>query len=141
MRLNKDVHAVFLLLPLLIFSAVLLEATTISFKGIWWFDSILHFLGGVWVGSLFFYLFDYKTKLFIHNNSLLYSTIIVAGFVALIGTFWEFWEFVLDRTVTDVYGYGMTLSKFDPLGDTIKDLALDILGGVLFTLSFWKKLK
>lgn len=119
------------------------------YHSVWWTDDLMHFLGGAWLASLFFYIFKIKNKAIESKSNFLTQIILALGFVVLIGVFWEFYEFL-----ADVYLYkthSLTLS-FDPLllFDTLGDLFLDLCGGLIFswvfinflnrnTLGFFKK--
>jgi hypothetical protein len=95
-----------------------------------WFDIPMHFVGGVFVGALFVYLFSkfYKCE---YKNSFYEKVILYAmimGFSALIGVFWEFYEFIISKTLSVV----LQPSVFD----TMKDLFFDVFGGLVVSLFF-----
>jgi len=97
-----------------------------------WFDMVLHFLGGFWQGLLFIWFFSIKDlpllkpSLDPNDPKLIYKTIF---FVLLIGLLWELFEFYTNNYIV---GY-----PFDRI-DTISDLFLDLLGGVLVIIYFFK---
>jgi hypothetical protein len=88
----------------------------------WWFDILMHFLGGVWVALLFswIYLFSLVYRENERNDRTLRNTVIIG--VASISFLWEAFE----------YGVGATMSVFEyyPL-DTAIDLAMDGIGALL----------
>lgn len=106
----------------------------------WWFDMIMHTLGGIWVGSFsLWYCFFRKDsaeetllplKIHIFYISLATAFIVGAG--------WELFEFSVDTFIT--------LSRHDPI-DTASDLFFDVVGGTLAVIIFflvytiWKKVK
>ena len=126
-----------------------------------WFDIPMHFLGGFWVAMLFFWFYqktrnyaDY-TQTNADNNmqmdtnkfpresassprmSVLLTIVSCLSFVALIGVFWEFFEFLYDVFISS-RGY----SGFMQLGaaDMIGDLFFDLLGGLTFSIIYIYKI-
>ncbi len=102
-----------------------------------WLDILMHFLGGFWVAAVFIRLnseFRIKNLELISTNSTIIIIIITLSFVALIGIFWEFSEFLYDIFISS-RGY----SGFLQLGaaDTIADLFFDLLGGAVFLFIYY----
>lgn len=88
---------------------------------IWWYDSLLHFLGGLWLGLNAVWI--YNTQSYVRKFIYRWSSLVIAVSAAIcIGVIWEIYEYV----------FGIPRSPFMsyPL-DVLKDLILDILGGVL----------
>ena len=86
----------------------------------WWFDMILHFLGGFWVGLFFLYVFYVR-------KAILQPLSYVVIFVLLIGLLWELFEFYANNYIGTY--------PFDII-DTTSDMFLDIFGGfcaILYT--------
>ena len=79
----------------------------------WWFDVIMHFLSGAWVGFFFTYVFSRK-------NNLPLSVLKVILWVLIVGILWEFFE-----VYTQNYLTGSPFNTFD----TVSDIFLDLLGG------------
>ena len=105
--------------------------------GLWWLDVVLHFLGGLWLAVLgWWYLFAYKyfpeIKSRGFSGDLISGTgwILVVGlisFAVFAGVLWEFFEFLVDKFITgknyiDLLQRGVI--------DTMKDLLMDLLGGL-----------
>lgn len=88
----------------------------------WWFDNLMHFLGGVMVASLFFSFFKNR-----HAN-----WVMIISFVALIGLFWEFYEYWNDR---------FWLANQMKLDDTLSDLFFDLLGGWAAAMIYFRASK
>jgi len=89
------------------------------YSSIWWFDILMHFLGGFWLG-MFFLWFFYKDL----NNATLEKKIflkIILG-VLLVGFGWEVYEII----VNDIFAK----NTFD-LFDTSLDMVCDLVGGVV----------
>ena len=109
---------------------VLIIVLHISFLGLNLYSSIsildvfMHFLGGVWVAMLFFYLFGnlFRNELYFNNTEIVKIFIIAVSFVAFIGVLWELSEFVT-TVITSIQFQG-------DLPDTMKDLFVDIIGGM-----------
>ena len=92
---------------------------------IWWFDDVLHFLGGFWIAGLFVYLVN-RSGLTIINDKFWLKLLLGLGFVALVGVLWEFHEFIADW-----FAQKPIMQNEGP-ADTITDLFLDLLGGFFF---------
>ena len=109
---------------------VLIIVLHISFLGLNLYSSIsildvfMHFLGGVWVAMLFFYLFGnlFRNELYFNNTEIVKIFIIAVSFVAFIGVLWELFEFIT-TVITSIQFQG-------DLPDTMKDLFVDIIGGM-----------
>lgn len=87
----------------------------------------LHFLGGVMVAAIFIILAKEKFLLIELPTGYFPGLLAIASFVALIGVFWEFYEYLLDYFL---YIYQMQLS------DTLSDLFFDLFGGILSGLVY-----
>lgn len=89
-----------------------------------WYDNVMHFLGGVWLGLLIYALFSRRyAELF--RYKVLMILFVVSG-TLLIGFLWEGMEFFLDLI--------LGTNTFQPdLPDTMSDLALDMLGSIVAT--------
>lgn len=84
-------------------------------------DSILHFLGGLWVGLSAIWIFfvsEYIKPLKITKWKVLFISLLAA---ATVGIFWELFELWA--------GVPFYVEKY--AADTIKDLILDVLGAFL----------
>ncbi|MBI5449340.1 hypothetical protein HY948_03430 [Candidatus Gottesmanbacteria bacterium] len=134
---EKNKLAIFMLVfILLIVFLVILDANLHLIANTWWYDVLLHILGGTWIGTLFIYLFSYRRHFFDGKKNFLYSLAVIVGFAALMGVLWELYEFGFDQTI----GTNLSLPLTQPnLGDTMKDLLDDILGGVIATLVYFFK--
>ena len=84
-------------------------------------DSILHFLGGLWVGLTaiwFFFVSQYTKSLKITKWRLLFVSLLAA---AILGIFWEYFELLI--------GTPFYIERY--YADTIKDLTLDVFGAFM----------
>ena len=95
---------------------------------IWWFDDLLHFLGGFWVAALFGYLIN-RWGLTSIDNKFWLKLLLGLGFVALVGILWEFHEFIADWFLQKPL-------MQEGIGDTMSDLFFDLLGGSVFIVFY-----
>lgn len=112
------------LLILLIFIANLFANTFYLYSSIWYFDIIMHFSGGFFLGLLALYLF----KLEIINSRVILKVLL---FVLLIGLIWEIYEVVVDAFFSK--------NAFD-LFDSSSDVFFDLLGGASAIFYFTKRI-
>lgn len=99
-----------------------------------WFDMPMHFLGGFWLAIVFLYLnpdFKIPNPRFTKLPNYLITIVITLGFVALIGVFWEFFEFLFDIFVSSKGYLGVAQQG---VADTMSDLFFDLLGGLVFLI-------
>ena len=79
------------------------------YYSIWWFDIVMHFLGGFWVGLFFVFLFLRKGNI---------PKFVYIIFLSLfIGVLWEAFEFWMHNIIA-----GIPFSITDPLSDILFDL-------------------
>lgn len=108
---------------------------------IWWLDIPMHLIGGMWVALLFVYLFE-KNVLKLEQIHFFKALILCLGFVALVGIFWEFYEYLSDVYIYNVHPLNLV---FNPKNypDTLSDLVNDFIGGIvaLCSIYFIKKTK
>jgi hypothetical protein len=93
------------------------------YNSIWYLDMIMHFLGGLWVGLFFIYIYYYRA-----SKNLVFKIIFS---VLLVGISWEIFEFITFNMI------GRT--PFDYL-DTLADIFFDLSGGLLAILYLFKKI-
>lgn len=97
-------------------------------------DIPMHVMGGFAIAMLGFAFFQKgigKQKLpkwFVY--------LFIVGFVMLIGVFWEFHEWILDRTIHASRHLSFSQSSID---DTMKDLLDDFIGASVAFFTFYKK--
>lgn len=111
----------------LIFFIFLLNYLAMEFhwySSIWYFDMLMHFLGGFWLGLAAIYLFSLKDSSF-------KSILKIFFIVLLVGTGWEMFEILIDRFITQ--------SPFDFL-DTASDMFFDFAGGLSAVFYFLKQI-
>jgi hypothetical protein len=129
---------------LLLCSAILLIAVVhyiASFRGWYdiydWIDIPLHLMGGAFIGILFYYLFTSRFDVMPRHSTIDLVPLLIfgAGFVALVGVLWEFYEFFADVVVYEKYAPFAFPGYVH--GDTLLDLLNDIAGGTLALALLW----
>lgn len=95
-------------------------ATIYSFYwSIEWFDILMHFIGGLLMGLIAFWIFFTSEKVNYPKDNLLVIFFTVIGFALVIGLSWELWE--LFEGFSDV-----NIHK----KDTILDVVMDTIGAI-----------
>lgn len=107
-----------------IFSLNFLANKFYWYSSISYFDMIMHFLGGFWVGLLALYIFEPSR---IYFKSIFHVLLLVF----FIGVGWEVFEIFVDKVVTQ--------NSFN-LTDTLSDMFFDLLGGVFAIFYFIKRI-
>lgn len=107
-----------------IFLVNLIASEFYWYYSIWYFDMIMHFLGGLWLGLAIFWLFSIK------ELSLKLILKIVLG-VLLISIFWEIFEILVNNIIAQ--------NPFSAL-DTVSDICFDLAGGILAVIYFLKRI-
>lgn len=115
-----------LYLILLIFVTNYLANKFYLYSSIWYFDMIMHFLGGFWIGLV---CFSFLPSKFLLNNPFR-LTFVVLLIVLGVGVGWEGFEFIFNNVVAG--------SPFNTL-DTISDIFFDLAGGTFSILFCFKK--
>ena len=105
-----------------------------------WFDSILHLLGGFFVAWLFS---DYLRNHLLPKSRTANILIVVSATI-LIGVTWELAEYdanhIIRPRLQAVYGYNKVPDFQGDLDDTMKDILMDIFGGLIMA-GFFVKVK
>lgn len=106
------------------------EATGVRLRWDIW-DQLMHFFGGVWMATIFLYFFKNRPRLFdIYQNRWL-TAFFALSFVALAGIVWEFFEYAVGFILLDNW-----VGTADWGLDTLRDLFLDLSGGLLLASCF-----
>lgn len=98
----------------------------------WWFDIMMHFLGGLLMGLIALWLYFLSNYFKKDNNSfdLILKTsikkvfILSFIFVMIVGIGWEIFEFIMGISFADGYVLGYII-------DTSSDLVMDVIGSFL----------
>ena len=136
---NFNKILVFFLVFLFVFQII-----SIIFSLYWrmpWIDNIMHFLGGgaAAIGMIWWTFYSAKVSASAKNLPKFYAAIIILGFTALVGVFWEFYELIIDRLITK--NNYISLLQQGGLLDTLKDLFVDLLGGAVAVWRFFYERK
>ena len=123
-------------LIILIFAFNFIALRLYFYSSVWYFDMIMHFLGGGWLGLLVMWIIF--SKLFFENISLEFSfrliNQIVFG-VLIIGVSWELYEILVNNIIFKIPFYIL---------DTSSDVFFDLAGGTFavfyFFFYFFKKI-
>jgi len=101
----------------------------------------MHFWGGgaVAMGMIWWTFYSAKVSASTKNLPKFYITIIILGFTALVGIFWEFYELIVDKFITK--NNYISLLQQGGLLDTLKDLFVDLLGGAAAVWRFFYERK
>ena len=121
-----------LLKRVLYFILLILVANFIADKfywyfSVWYFDMIMHFLGGLFLGLGLIWLLSSKNPFLELSLELILK--ILAG-VLLFGVFWEIFELLFNNIVAQ--------NPFNYL-DTSSDIFFDLSGGLCAILYIWRK--
>lgn len=95
---------------------------------IFWFDMVLHTLGGAWLASIFAVLGPLRFPSFFRGISLRRYTLNIVFLVLIAGTLWEIYEYGFSLWAIGRFG---DLGFSQPLIDTLSDLLLDAAGAAL----------
>lgn len=87
------------------------------------YDTIMHFISGIFTGYIATYLLKDK-------NNKLYNFLFILGFVSLIAVSWETFEYI-SSIIFDVDPQKVKLTG---INDTMKDMIVALLGGILVTI-------
>jgi hypothetical protein len=115
-----------LLLIFFIFIVNYLAGKFYWYSAIWYFDMLMHFLGGLWLGLAATWFLSQQESFF--KPSFILKIIFI---VFLVGASWELFEIVF-------YNY-IAQNPFNVL-DTISDLFFDLAGGIWAILYFFQRI-
>lgn len=94
------------------------------YYSIWWFDMLMHFLGGFWLGLLLLYGF--------FPNAISFKLLLKLFLgVLIVGLGWEVFEIIVKNILFKEMFY---------LLDTLSDLFFDLAGGSFALIYFSKKI-
>lgn len=86
----------------------------------WWFDILTHFLGGLWVGISFLWIFFQSGHVNIAKNKRNNNLIVVFLASLAVGIMWEAFEYYFGIVVSGASNY---------IVDTMTDIFFDLVGG------------
>lgn len=99
---------------------------------LWWFDILMHFVGGFWAVLFFLWLFVFSGAFLLDverkNPAILFF--LATSFIVIVAVFWEIFELKFGLT---------SLNDFDYIQDTVSDIFSAFAGGLLASLFFFRK--
>lgn len=105
-----------------------------AYTDIWWWDILLHYLGGIWVALSGFWYFYYSGIIKNHPRTTVDFLITTIVPVLIIGGAWEIFEYVAGITfILPGEHY-----EFDTIGDFFVDTAGALTVYVYYRLKHWK---
>lgn len=100
------------------------------------FDYLVHFLGGIWVALVIIGFGEAHPKFSMLKNNVFLNFLIIISLTTLIGTFWEFFEFIVYK-ISFLAGHS---PKPQTWSNTLFDLFFDMAGaGVASFLLFFNR--
>jgi len=125
---------------LFILIAVILVAHFIAvwyllYPKFFWLDIVLHLIGGIAVALFVVIYFGDRLNA---TNSIVFIIISLIAWTVFAGVLWEFFEWGFDNFVATPYDLPYSQPGLD---DTMGDLAMDILGGLVVAILYIKKKK
>lgn len=125
----------FLISFILLLIIGILHNVAIQFFLYWtfpWFDNLMHFLGGLWFGtvSLWYFFFSGFAGRFTLKLSVRNIFVVSIALAIVIGILWEFFEIYVGATTTLEPDYSL---------DTAADLLMDTLGAIVAAIyAVWR---
>ncbi len=99
------------------------------YSAMWWFDIPMHIMGGMFLGLLAGALFFKKIRTLSNKEAL----VVILLFVLIVGLGWEVFEYVVQTIIK-----GQQLAS---IPDSVKDMVMDLLGGLLTSLFVLRSIK
>ena len=106
------------LLIVFIYALNLLANKFYLYSGLWYFDILMHFAGGFWLGLVVFWYFWPEEVSVVFLNKLILGVLVV-------GVGWEFFELFFVNYIA--------LNDFNMV-DTLSDICFDLSGGLVALL-------
>ncbi len=105
---------------------------------IWWFDLVMHFLGGILVGLFcLWYFFTFIRPQEVDFSFKLALKVAIIGALT-IGLAWELFEFGIDQYWAAEIGVKSLGVLQQGWRDTLSDLLVDLIGGFFSACLFWR---
>ncbi len=97
----------------------------------WWYDDVMHVIGGIWAAFFSVSVFaEWSRRGFVSFQSRFVYALCIIAFVFMIGVSWEWYEFGLDEYFIFRYDH----PRQQELVDTLGDLGSDSVGALVFLL-------
>ncbi|MEX2436600.1 MAG: hypothetical protein WD471_00370, partial [Candidatus Paceibacterota bacterium] len=101
------------------------------FESILWYDKLLHFIGGMWIGLIIIWVYKkYKEKIPFYQEFKIKPLKMLVILILVVGIGWEVFEFALVQYSLYAHGVAPNLqpSRLDILGDIITNTLGTITG-------------
>lgn len=138
-RFRVTVPAEFQLLAVLfVFASLFLGEIRSYYDRIWWWDIALHASSGLLlglVGFLLLYVLNENRRIELHLRPV-FMALFAFLFAVTAGTLWEIFEFAMDQLAGTRMQKPM-LEDSSGLTDTMWDLIVDTIGGLLISVFGW----
>lgn len=118
------------ILTLLVLAGHAVGSIFTLYEEIFWFDMVMHALGGAWLAAVAFALLPARYPA-IFASPPRRTFLAVVALVTVAGILWEIYEFGFAAWATAQFG---DLGFHQPWTDTVSDLFLDIAGAALTAL-------
>ena len=129
-----------ILFLILILLADLVFGLGFKYYRLFYFDMILHFLGGFFVAMFFLHYFK-NTNHGKPGSPEFKKALIIISSAVFVGVIWEFLEYSATELLGDyLYNNYRIICCIGNLDDTIKDLLMDILGALAFVIITFKSI-
>lgn len=87
------------------------------------YDTIMHFISGIFTGYIALNLLE--------NNSKIHNILFILGFVSLIALSWKIFEYISSI----IFNVDPQRVKLTGVSDTMKDMIVALLGGILVIIT------
>ncbi|OGD69380.1 hypothetical protein A3I18_02375 [Candidatus Campbellbacteria bacterium RIFCSPLOWO2_02_FULL_35_11] len=118
--MKRDIFIISFLLVLFIAALNELAVNYFFYWRIWWFDILMHFLGGLWVGLSALWLYVFSDYFKNPRRDAEFIFVLSVSSVAVVGIGWEVFEFLIESNYSSGY-----------IEDTILDLIMDLIGALV----------
>lgn len=125
---RKKLFKILACLIILIFTADFAAHKFHWYFSVWYFDMLMHFLGGFWVALMLIWIWSGRASFPKLSANPVFK--ILSG-VLIIGILWEIFELMVNNTIAQ--------NPFDIL-DTLSDIFFDLAGGACSALYFLKRI-
>ncbi len=96
---------------------------------LWWPNRLVHFLGGVSMAVMAYFILDLIKKLkWVNNANKFVDFFLILFFVMSTTVVWEFYEYI-----SDVFFFTVAQPSVD---DTMKDMLMGMLGAIVFGIGW-----
>lgn len=113
-----------------IFLAELLGSVMHFYEYISWFDSLVHYISGIFTALLGLILLVHFNKY--SNKDLFFNVLFIISITLMVASLWELFEFTNDS----LFGYNAQRVVETGVNDTMKDIICALLGSILVCIGY-----